>query len=171
MSSRARRIAGRLLISVGLVVAVAAMAVGNMPDSALKAELDRVAGPIRNAVGLYQGWDVFAQPRDVSAYVDARVDYSDGTQSIHPISAASGLGAYVDYRWQKYEEMICLDEGKQYWPAYANYVAGLARTQGRDPVRVTLIRRWAATRPPGPGPERGPWQQVVMGSFPVGTPR
>jgi hypothetical protein len=114
---------------------------------------------------------VFAEPRDISAYVDARVDYSDGTSSVHPIPGASGLDAYVDYRWQKYEEVIRPDDGKQLWPAYANYIAGLARAEGRDPVRITLIRRWSPTLPPGPGPERGPWQQAVMGVFPVGAPQ
>jgi hypothetical protein len=165
-----RSVAGQVLISVGLVFTLASIVVGNMPDSALTTSLGKVTQPFLNAAGLYQGWGVFSPPRVVSAYVDARVEDADGSSSIYPIPDRRGLGAYVDYRWQKYEEMIRPDAGRQLWPVYANYVAGLARADGRNPVRVTLIRRWSQTLPPGPGPDRGPWVQVVMGSFPVGSP-
>jgi hypothetical protein len=171
MTPAAKRITRRALASVGLVFLVAALVVGNMPDSALQAAVGRVTQPFLDAAGLYQGWGVFAEPRNVSAYVDARVDYSDGTSSVYPIPVRHGLGAYADYRWQKYEEVIRPDDGRQQWPAYANYVAGLAAKDGKTPVRVTLVRRWSPTLPPGPGPERGPWQQVVMASFPVPVPQ
>lgn len=166
-----KSVAGQVVISLGLVFTVAAMVVGNLPDSQLKADLSVVMQPFLDATGLNQAWQVYAAPRDFSAYVDARVDYSDGTSSVYAIPNRRGLGAYADYRWQKYMECIRADDGKQLWPAYADYVASRARADGRDPVRVTLIRRWAQTLPPGRGPERGPWQEVVMGVFPVGAAR
>lgn len=153
------------LISCGLVITIAAIIVGNMPDSALKSELGRVTDPLLTAAGLYQGWGVFAEPRTVSAYVDGRVDFTDGTSTTIPMPDRSGLGAEVDYRWQKYMEVIRPDDGAQYWPAYAQYLATRASGDGRTPLRVTLIRRWARTLPPGPGPERSPWSQDVMGVF------
>jgi hypothetical protein len=171
MTPDRKRLIRQALGSIGLVFVIGAIVVGNMPDSTLQAAVGRVTQPFLNAAGLYQGWDVFAQPRDVSAYIDARVDYSDGSSALYPIPVRHGLGAYADYRWQKYEEVIRIDSGRQLWPAYANYVAGRASADGRKPVRVDLIRRWSATLPPGPGPERGPWQEVVMASYPVPVPQ
>jgi hypothetical protein len=152
----------QVVISIGLLVTVVAILAGNMPDSGLKATLDVVAQPFRNATGLYQGWQVFAEPRTVSAYVEGRVDCSDGSSAEYAIPSRPGLEAYADYRWQKYEEMIRVDDGNQWWPAYAQYLANRARSDGRDPVRVTLLRRWADSMPPGPGPERGPWHEFPM---------
>jgi hypothetical protein len=166
-----RSVAGQVVISIGLLLAVGAIVVGNLPDSGLKAALDVAAQPIRNATGLQQDWGVFSEPRSVSAYVDGRVDFADGTSAIYAIPDSPGLGALMDYRWQKYEEMIRPDDGKWLWTAYADYLANQARAQGHDPVRVTLIRRWADTRPPGPGPQRSPWQQTVMAAFPMPAPR
>ncbi len=71
--------------------------------------------------------------------------------------ASHGLATIEKYRWQKYEEVIRPDDGRAYWVDYARYVAGRARAPGRVPVRVTLVRRFAATRPPGPGPQQDPW--------------
>jgi len=160
-----------VLISVGVVVTIAAIIVGNMPDSALKSSLDDVAAPFLNATGLYQNWSVFSQPRILSGYVDGRVDNSDGTSSVYPIRIRRGLEASMDYRWHKYEEAIRPDDGQRLWPAYAEYLADRARADGHHPVRVTLIRRWSDTLPPGPGPERGPWHEAVMGVFQVGEAR
>lgn len=98
-------------------------------------------------------------------------DYSDGTFSVYRIPSRRGFGAYVDHRWQKYEELMRRRDGKWLWAAYAEYLANRARADGRDPVRVTLIQRWADTLPPGRGPEHGPWQESVMGVFPVGARR
>jgi hypothetical protein len=171
LTKSAKQVVGQAVASVGLVFVIAALVVGNMPDSALRVAASRVTQPFLDAAGLYQEWGVFAEPRDVSAYVDARVDFSDGTSSDYPIPVRHGWGAYADYRWQKYEEAIRPDDGRQLWPAYAAYVAGLAQRDGRNPVQVTLIRRWSPTLPPGPGPAHGPWQTVVMATFPVPVPQ
>ena len=152
----------QVLISIGLLFTVAAILVGNMPDSTLKSTLDVVTQPFRNATGLFQGWQVFASPRTLSAYVDGRVDCSDGSSLVYGIPSRPGVEAYADYRWQKYEEMIRVDDGDQWWPAYTQYLASRARSAGHDPVRVSLFRRWADTLPPGPGPEHGPWHESLM---------
>lgn len=152
----------RVIASVGLIFIVVAVMVGNMPDSALRATLDVVADPFRQAVGLEQNWAMYSQPRDISAYVDGRVDNADGTSRVYSVPDGRGITAYSDYRWQKYMEMIRPDDGKALWPAYAEFIADRARADGQDPVRVTLIRRWAQTQPPGPGPLRGPWQDVTL---------
>jgi hypothetical protein len=166
---RGERRTGRVLQSAALAFIVAAMIVGNLPDSALRSVAGTLTEPFLNATGLYQGWGVFANPRTISAYVNARVDYSDGTSSTVAIPDDGHLAAFSDYRWQKYMEMIRPDDGSSYWPAYAEYVANKERALGHDPVRITLVRRWAETLPPGPGPEHGPWHQNVMSVTAVGS--
>jgi hypothetical protein len=154
--------AGRAVISVFLGFTVLAILVVNMPSSVLKSDLARVTDPFVQATGLDQNWAIFSQPRDVSAYVEARVDFADGSSRVVPIPASGGLGNLVDYRWQKYEEMIRPDSGRPYWADYARYVAAQVRTREHVPVRVDLVRRYAATRPPGPGPVRDPWAESTF---------
>jgi hypothetical protein len=153
-----RRLAG----SAALVFVVTAIVVGNMPDSALKSTLDVVADPFRQFTGLFQDWSVYAPPREVSAYVEARVENTDGSSEVYSIPDRRGITAFADYRWQKYMEQIRLDTGRQFWPAFAQFIARRARADGRNPARVTLVRRWSQTLPPGPGPERMPWQESTF---------
>jgi hypothetical protein len=152
----------RALSSAALVAAVAVMVAGNLPEVGLMGDLRAATQPIRSATGLNQNWRVYSPPRILSAYVEARVDYSDGTSSNSSIPGRRGVGAFVDYRWQKYEEVIRADSGEPYWPHYARYIADRARAEGKDPVRVTLVRRWANTLPPGPGPERDQWHAYTI---------
>jgi hypothetical protein len=166
-----KSVAGQVVLSIALIFTVGAILVANAPDSGLKAALSDCTQPFLNATGLSQEWGVFSAPRTFSAYVEGVIDDSDGTFSVYRIPSRRGLGAFVDYRWQKYEESIRRKDGKWLWAAYAQYLANRARADGRDPVRVTLIQRWADTLPPGRGPEHGPWQEWVMGIFPVGARR
>ena len=159
-----KSVIGQALISLFVLVIVGAILVINMPDSQLKRDLNRLAIPIVNVTGLDQNWGIFSAPRTIAAYVDAQVKFSDGSTTIVKLPTGSGVSAYVNYRWQKYEEVIRPDDGKQYWNAYAAYVANGARKPGREPVQVTLFRRWAPSLPPGPGPAHGAWQQ-----FPIYT--
>jgi hypothetical protein len=153
---------GQVVISLGAVVVLVCIVVINLPDSRLKQDSSRYTLPVANAAGLNQDWSIFSQPRTIAAYVDAQIDFADGSSSVQGISTGHWLGAYVDYRWQKYEEVIRPDSGRIYWHDYAEFVAARARTSGRDPVRVTLIRRFAPSLPPGPGPAHGPEGRVTM---------
>ena len=153
---------GQAVISLLVVAVVGAILVINMPDSQLKRDLGRVTTPLVNATGLDQNWGIFAAPRTISAYVDAHVRFSNGTTSVVKLPTGSGIAAYANYRWQKYEEVLRPDDGKPYWNAYAQYVANGARKSGKQPVQVSLVRRWAETRPPGPGPAHGPWQEYTF---------
>jgi hypothetical protein len=157
----------QVLISVGLIFTVAAIVIGNMPDSALTAQLNRSVQPYVNFTGLHQDWSVFADPRTITAYVEARVDFSDGTSAVYSFPVSPGLAAYSNYRWRKFGEHLRTDRKKWLWPAYAKYVADQARDQGHDPVRVTLVRRWANLLPPGRGPAHGPWHEFTMYVMPV----
>ena len=154
--------AGRIVISVAVVVVLVAVVVLNMPDSQLRSDASRYTLPVINATGLNQNWGIFSDPRTISAYVDGRIDFSDGSSTVVRISTSNWLGALADYRWQKYEEMIRPDSGQPYWRDYAEYLAAGARKPGPVPVRVTIFRLFAQTLPPGPGPQQGPWQESTM---------
>ncbi len=157
-----RSVAGRVLISIAVVVVIVAVVVLNMPDSQLRSDASRYTLPVVNATGLNQNWAIFSDPRTISAYVDGRIDFSDGPSSVVPISTSDWLGAYADYRWQKYEEVIRADSGRPYWHDYAEYLAANARKSGRVPVRVTIFRLYADTLPPGPGPSHGAFEESTM---------
>lgn len=163
--------AGRAVISVGVLVTVGAMLAANLPASQLQRDLGRVAQPYVNAVGIGQDWGIFSRPRELSAYVYARVDYADGTSSVVNFPSGRGLDGYVDYRWQKFEEWVRPDAGRRLWDPLARYVAERAREGGREPVRVALVRRWADTERPGPGPQRAPWREYTFYVLTVGPSR
>lgn len=153
-------VVGRLVIQVLLAATLLAMVAVNLPKSQLKYDLARVVAPYVEATGLDQNWAVFSNPRTISAYVYGVVDFADGSSTTIGIPAASGFwDAFVDYRWQKYEEVIRPDDGAVYWPDYARYLADQVRGGDHEPVRVSLVRRWSESNPPGPGPDRTGWQE------------
>jgi hypothetical protein len=153
----------RIVLSVWLVGVIAVMVAGNFSDTGLQGSVREATQPIRTITGLNQAWGVFSpNPRGTSQYVDGRVDFADGTSTTYQIPKRRGLGAYVDYRWHKYQERIFPDDGAFLWPGYAEYLADLARADGRSPVRVALIRRWSDPLPPGPGPPHGPWHESTI---------
>jgi hypothetical protein len=151
--------AGRALVSAGLVVTLLSIGVVNLPASQLRQDLGRLTTPYVAATGLDQNWSVFSNPRTLSAYVYGVVDFADGSTRTVGIDTRSGLGSYVDYRWQKYEEVIRPDDGAPFWRDYARYLARQAYDHGPRPLRISLVRRWSESNPPGPGPARGPWQE------------
>ena len=164
-----RRALRRLAGSVCLAFVVTAIVVGNMPNSALRSAIDVVADPFRQFTGLFQDWSVYAPPRDISAYVEARVDNRNGSSEVYAIPDRRGLATFADYRWQKYMELIRMDSSARLWPGFADYIARRAHSDGHDPVRVTLVRRWSLTTPPGPGPERTPWRENTFYVADVGA--
>jgi hypothetical protein len=158
---------GRILISLFAACTVFTVLVVNMPDSELKDHLLVPFGPVLRASGLDQNWGVFSDVRTVSVYVEGRVQDADGSTTVTPIPSRTGISAFSDYRWQKYEEQVRLDDNKKLWVPYATWLADQARAQGRNPVRVSLVRRFADTLPPGPGPERKPYQSFTFFELPL----
>jgi hypothetical protein len=159
--------AGRVLISLFAASAVITVLVVNLPDSGLKDHLLVPFGPVLRASGLDQNWGVFSDVRKVSVYVEGRVQDADGSTTVTPIPSRPGAAALSDYRWQKYEEQVRLDDSSRLWGPYATWLAERSRAQGRHPVRVSLVRRFADTLPPGPGPERKPYQSFTFFELPV----
>jgi hypothetical protein len=161
--------AGRAAISVFVAVTIVSVVVWNLPSSAMKEEAFKVTGPYVRAAGLDQNWGVFSpDPRRHSLEVVARVEYADGTEQTLSVPRGGRLaGGYWDYRWRKWAEWTSTDSHEFLWEPAAAWFARRARVEGGLPVRVTLVRRWRATLPPGPGPSRGGWQEYAYYTYDV----
>jgi hypothetical protein len=161
--------AGRAAISVFIVVTVVCVVVWNLPQSQLKSQAVEITGPFIRATGLNQNWGVFSpDPRRHTLELIARVRYADGTEETLSIPRGGRLvGGYWDYRWRKWAEWTSSDEYDELWQPAADWFARRAAVQGRQPVSVTLARRWRELLPPGPGPSRGEWQEYSFYTYDV----
>jgi hypothetical protein len=157
---------GRLLISAFLVATLAALCVTNLPESRLRREAMKPAGPFLRATGLDQDWRVFApDPRQTSLRLEARIRYEDGRVATwRPPSGGDVAGAYWDYRWRKWLENAIQDANRKVlWKPAALFAANEMEGSGRVPTTVTLIRRWQDLRPPGvPGADAKSWQRYAF---------
>lgn len=161
--------AGRAAISIFAAVTIVSVVVWNLPSSAIKEEAFKFAGPYVRAAGLDQNWGVFApDPRRHTLEVVARIQYADGTEKTLSVPRGGRLaGGYWDYRWRKWAEWTSTDSRDFLWRPAAAWFARRAGEAGGQPVRVTLVRRWRETLPPGPGPGRGEWQEYAYYTYEV----
>jgi hypothetical protein len=149
----------RIMITIFVVVTVAAVLVQNMPTSVLQDGLMVAARPYLNLTGLDQTWSIFSpNPRQDSAYVLARIERADGSVAFRPIPTGIGPSEYWGYRWQKYGESLSDPVGgRGLWRPYAEWVVNQDRREGGTPVRVTLVRRASGNLPPGSQPDALPF--------------
>lgn len=165
----ARR-AGRLLISGFLLATLAAVVVTNLPESHLRGEAMRVAGPYLVATGMDQDWRVFApDPRRASIELHARVTYADGHVAVwRPPAGDNLVGSSWDYRWLKWVENAIQDvRSNTLWRPAALFVAEEMSRQGTRPISVTLVRRWRDLPSPGAaGPAPG-WKSYAFYDLPL----
>jgi hypothetical protein len=155
-------VAGRAAISVFLLVTLASLVVWNMPNSELQRKSLKVVRPYVTALSLEQNWGVFApDPRRETLDFLARVRFADGSEEeVRMPTGGSVVGAYWDYHWWKWVESVTNDQRDGLWKPAAVWFGRRATTDTRQPVRVTLVRRWYQLFPPGPGPSRGPWKEA-----------
>lgn len=164
--------AGRALISLVVLAVLLVVLVVNFPDSRIKTYLlDHGFARALRTTGLDQNWGVFSDVRRISVYVEGRVDNADGSNTVSEVPHRSGIAAFADYRWHKYGEQLRLDDNKRLWEPFATLLADRERAKGRTPVRVTLVRRFADTLPPGPGPERKGWTSFPFYTLELGERR
>ena len=153
--------AGRVAISLFLLVTLVFVAATNLPGSRLRHDVLVPGQPYLNAVGLDQRWDVFApEPRKQTIDLVSRVTYADGSQSDWLVPRRGALfGEYSDYRWRKWLENVIADAHRDLWRPTALFTARRQLLPGERPVRVTLVRRFYDLLPPGSHPARGPWKE------------
>lgn len=166
--------AGRVVISVFLMVTLAAIVVTNLPESRVRREAMMVANPYLVATGLDQKWRIFAPPRRTSLRMEARVTYEDGSVAVwRPPHGGDLLGTYWDYRWRKWLENVTQDVNRKVlWKPAAQFAAREVRRPGKLPIAVTLIRRAQDLRPPGAdGPDTRRWKSYAYYTLPSGALR
>lgn len=147
---------GQTLITYALVLLVAAMVVQNLPASVVHRDLQAVDSRLHD-VGVDQDWTVFSpDPRSVSIRVDARLTYPDGSTEQWRIPHSGAIvGAYRDYRWQKWQERVDGDDYKRLWEPTARWLVASRTRDGRHPVSVVFSRHAKAVdklEPTGPPP-------------------
>jgi hypothetical protein len=158
--------AGRVIISVFLVVIVGGIVVANLPKGPVQRRLASVTQPYMNATALDQYWGMFTYPRRDILYLEARVVHADGQVTMwHPPTDGRLLGGYRDVRWRKFVEHAVdrpgnADSWPQLWEPLARYIASEAAHRGARPVSVTLVKRTAFVLPPdGSRPGRTPFEE------------
>ncbi|MFK8023473.1 MAG: hypothetical protein AB8G26_05860 [Ilumatobacter sp.] len=114
----------------------------------MREQVDAVWRPAVLA-GLDQSWGVFSpNPRDQSLDVRARVVHVDGSVEFWDVPEYDPIiGALREYRWQKWQERVRLDDNEAWWDPTAEWIAGELERDGELPVRVELIRRWIVHEP------------------------
>jgi hypothetical protein len=158
---------GRTLISALIIVVLICLATANLPPSGVQRKLLRASEPYLNVSGLDQNWSVFApNPPRPFPELRARIRYSDGR--IGNWRRPTGdplLGAHWDVYWFKWEENLLRDPNRDLWRPAAAWIVRSERRAGRDPVVVTLIRRWRDLSPPGSSPSHGPWREYAFYTY------
>ncbi|HEX2192769.1 MAG TPA: hypothetical protein VHH09_06205 [Acidimicrobiales bacterium] len=136
-------VAGRVLISIFVLVVLTAVAAWNLPESDLGRRSRYRVKPMVYATGLDQTWAVFAPDPPRQEYrFEARIAYDDGTQRTWRVPTGDPLvGGYRDYRWLKWAEWITGGSRVHLWKPAAAWIARQERRAGRRPVSVTLVRR------------------------------
>jgi hypothetical protein len=143
--------------------------VENTPPSRLRQDVLQVGQPYLNAVGLDQGWALFApDPRRRSIELRGVVRYANGASSTWRVPHSSALvGEYWDYHWQKWLEWVLDAQHTQLWRPAAIFIARSSHRPGWTPVRVTLVRVTTLNNPPGAGADRQPSVATPYYSLPI----
>jgi hypothetical protein len=142
-----------------LIVTLFSVISANLYPSDLKRQFFRVAKPYIYVTGLDQGWDVFApDPRKQTVAMQAQIVYSDGSVSIWKIPSGEPLfGAYWDYRWRKWVELMIGGFASDQWKTAAQWVAHHHADPNRRAVEVQLVSRWQNLTSPGTKPSHSAW--------------
>jgi hypothetical protein len=143
--------AGRVLISLFILVTLVTVLTANLPPSRLQVDLLKADHPYLYATDLQQNWGVFApDPRSQTVDVLAQVTFADGSTETWQVPRRNPVvGEYIDYRWLKWTEWLVSPAYPELSRPGALYVARRLATPERRPVKVTLIDRSHAIVPPG----------------------
>ena len=109
------------------------------------------------STGFWQSWNMFSpNPANVDVYIDAIVEYQDGSvmQFKYPsMQELSLTERYFKERYRKFVENSHLDTYSYKWPAVAQRVAYLSyKGDGNFPIKVTLRRHFKTILPTNPIP-------------------
>lgn len=140
--------AGQTIITYVLLLLLAAMVVQNLPSSVVHRDLQPLDDRL-NDIGFNQDWTVFSpDPRAESIRVTATLFYPDGTRTVWRVPHKGVfLGAYRDYRWQKWQERVRSDDFARLWEPTARWLVETKRRNGQRPSKVVFTRATKAVAP------------------------
>lgn len=117
---------------------------------------DRLWTRYMSSTGLWQYWDMFSpNPAQVDYWLDAEVEFADGSKKIHQYPRIKDLSLtqkYIKERYRKYTERSANDDpsSRRRFPAFAQRIALEAAHDPKNlPVEVRLRRHWRRILPPG----------------------
>lgn len=145
-------VAGRVVISVFVVVTLLAVLTANLPVSRLQDLLLGVGHRYIYATGLDQSWSVFSpDPRRQVIHAAATVTFADGSTKTWQVRQWNDvLGAYVDYHWLKWQEFVVSPGYEQsLGRPFALYAARQLATPTKRPVRVVVTNTYYDLSQPG----------------------
>lgn len=133
---------GKGVITVVILALLATLAYTNLPDSAVRADLQPGFGPTAAALGLNQDWSLFApDPTRRSSWLVAEVELADGTvRTWRPPGNGEGFWSpYRGYRWRKWADSVIRHRARpEMLPSAARFAAGQV-TEGDDRVEVVRL--------------------------------
>lgn len=155
-----RSAAGRLLISVLVVVLVGTQIATHLPDSAIERRVSPTAARVVRMLGAEQAWGVFApNPRSVSLDLEARITYEDGSTATWEVPEGSRIGGNLRYyRWRKWLERVRSDSYRGLWRPTAQWIADIHDGGPSPVVKVELVRRFHDNVVTGPQPA---WEEYT----------
>ena len=101
--------------------------------------------------GLWQGWDMFANPPTTVDSVGAEVRLADGTSvtwSFSRMETLGYLGRDRQERFRKYTERMRIDRHHAAWPDAARFIARRVSRPGNPAEDVWLVHHWGPIPPP-----------------------
>jgi hypothetical protein len=160
---------GRLILSVAIVVILGGVLTWNLPPSQLATDTQPAFQRVMYGTGLDQNWSVFApDPPQTVVTFQARIVYDDGTERTWQVpTGGSFLGAYWDYRWLKWGEIVSAGVDARLWLPAAKWIARQEQDAGRHPVSVTRQRHFIPHAVEGPG---GAPTTTEFYTYPVAAP-
>lgn len=140
--------AGRWLVGAILVVGGFWIVGPNMPAGPVRDDIDALWEPAIQ-IGLVQDWTVFSpDPRSQSVDLYAEIVHDDGSTERWDVpDFGPVIGAYRQYRWNKWQERVRLDVRSDLWEPTAVWIAREHRRDGALPASVTIVRRWIDHEP------------------------
>ena len=131
----------------------------NMPESPLRRGLDPALSALSDT-GYQQNWYVFSpNPISTSRVLTAELEYSDGTVTEWTLPEFDPvLGAFRQFRWNKYGAKLMSDEDETRWQSAAEWLARENNRNGEAPVRITLSRSVQSHNALGTLPLNSDWE-------------
>jgi hypothetical protein len=140
---------GRGLLSIVLMVLVACVIGWNLPgDSSVRDDVRSTIEPVVHALGIDQGWAVFApNPSKTSVVVEAEVTFADGSTALYQFPSGDAfIGGYREYRWRKLERRFRTDNS---WTSLraptTEWIASQFASPEHPVTEVALVRHLART--------------------------